>query len=208
MIYDITRTITPTTHPWPGDTPYSLQAVMEIAQGASVNLLTMTTTCHIGTHADAYFHYEAAGAHPAQMPLDAYIGRARVVTVTRRDGALTLADFAHVDLMGGERLLVHSHVSDLADDQWPATIPYLSVELIAHLAGLGYKLIGLDAPSVDHYESRDLPCHHALYHHGMVNLEHLQLRTVPDGDYELIALPLKLDGACGSPVRAILRPLS
>lgn len=207
MIYDITRTVSVNMQPWPGDTPYSVRAVMTLDEGASVNLMTMTTTCHIGTHADAYFHYIADGNHPATMPLAAYLGQARVVTVSRQSGALTVADFAHVDLSDGERLLIHSHVSDVPDDQWAQSIPYLSVDLIAHLAQLDYKLIGLDSPSVDAYDSRDLPCHHALHRYGMVNLEHLNLRAVPDGDYELIALPLKLDGACGSPVRAILRTL-
>jgi len=208
MIYDITRTVSASTHPWEGDTPYSLKPVLTKADGSSVNLMTMTTTCHIGTHADAYYHYADDGASPKDMPLENYIGKARVVTIDKHDGALTLEDFAHVDLVGGERLLVHSHVSDLADSAWPKTIPYLSVELIEHLASLDYKLIGLDAPSVDAFDSKDLPCHHAIRAHGMVNLEHVLLRDVPDGDYELIALPLKLDGACGSPVRAILRPLS
>lgn len=208
MLYDITRTIAPTTHPWPGDTPYSVQAVMRIRDGASVNLMTMTTTCHVGTHADAYYHYADDGDHPATMPLTHYLGRARLIEVAKRDGPLFPQDVAHVDLVGGERLLVRSHVSDLPDDAWPETIPYLSVELIAHLAALDYKLIGLDSPSVDAFDSKTLPCHHALRAHGLVNLEHLQLRGVPPGDYDLIALPLKLDLACGSPVRAVLRDLA
>jgi arylformamidase len=206
-LYDITRTVAPQTHPWPGDTPYSARPVMQIADGASVNLLTLTMSAHIGTHADAYYHYADDGAHPATMPLSHYIGRARVVTVARDAGALTLADVAHVDLAGGERLLVHSPISDLDDEQWPEQIPYLSVDLIAHLAALEYKLIGLDSPSVDPFDSKILAAHHALRRHGMVNLESLNLSGVPDGDYELIALPLKLDVACGSPVRAILRTL-
>jgi arylformamidase len=181
--------------------------VLRIADGAAVNLYTLTTTAHIGTHADAYYHYEDDGDHPATMPLQAYIGRARVVTVAKRDGALLPDDFGHVPLEGGERLLIHSYVSDLDDSEWPQTIPYLSVELIELLAGLGYQLIGLDSPSVDAFDSKDLPCHHALRRHGLVNLEHLMLRDVPDGDYELIALPLKLDLVCGSPVRAVLRDL-
>lgn len=207
MLYDITRTISTQTHPWPGDSPYSVETVMRRSDGASVNLLTLTMSAHIGSHADAYYHYADEGAHPATMPLSHYIGRARLVTVNKRDGALLPEDFAHVDLAGGERLLIHSHVSDLNDDQWPETIPYLSIELIAHLAALEYVLIGLDAPSVDAFDSKDLPCHHALRQYGMVNLEHLQLRGVPDGDYELVALPLKLDLACASPVRAVLRTL-
>ncbi len=207
MIYDITRPITPTLHVWPGDTNYNVQSLMKIADGASVNLMTLTLSAHTGTHADAYYHYEAVGAHPMDMPISAYIGRARVVTVTRRDGSLLPADFDHVNMAGAERLLIHSHVSDLPDDQWPDEFPYLSVELIEWLSGLGIVLIGLDSPSVDAFDSKELLCHHALNRYKMVNIETLQLHGVPDGDYELVALPLKLDLACASPVRAILRTL-
>jgi arylformamidase len=207
MLYDITRTITPTTAVWPGDHPYRVQSALQISSGASVNLTTLTLSPHTGTHVDAYFHYEATGAHPAAMPLAAYLGPARVVTVSKADGPLFPADFDHVELRNAERLLIHSPVSDLPDDQWPARFPYLSVELIEHLAGLGIRLIGLDSPSVDAFESKDLPCHHAISRYKMVNIELLRLRDVPDGDYELVALPLKLDLACGSPVRAILRSL-
>jgi arylformamidase len=207
MIYDITRTVHPSLAVWPGDTAYQVQPLLQIEQGKSVNLTTLTLSPHTGTHADAYFHYEQAGDHPVAMPLNAYIGRARVVTVHKADGPLHPTDFAHVDLRGAERLLIHSPVSDLPDNQWPQHFPYLSVELIEWLADLRMVLIGLDSPSVDAFDSQELLCHHALKRHTMVNIETLQLRGVPDGDYELIALPLKLDLACASPVRAILRSL-
>lgn len=208
MLYDITRTIAHDTHVWPGDAPYAVQPVLRRPDGASVNLMTMTLSPHTGTHADAYFHYADDGAHPANMPLDAYLGPARVVTVTKRDGPLLPQDFAHIDLRGGQRLLIHSHISQLPDTDWPQHFPYLSVPLIEHLAALHYRLIGLDSPSVDAFDSQDLPCHHALRRHKMVNIEMLMLRGVPDGDYDLIAPPLKLDAACGSPLRAVLRPLT
>ena len=207
LIYDITRPVTPALQVWPGDTPYSVQPVMRIAEGASVNLVTLNLSAHTGTHADAYYHYEADGAYAKDMPLGHYVGRAKVVSVTRRDGGLLPSDFAHVELTGAERLLIHSHVSDLPDDHWPVEFPYLSVELIEWLHGLGIVLIGLDSPSVDAFTSKELLCHHALNRYKMVNIETLQLRGVPDGDYELVALPLKLDLACASPVRAILRTL-
>jgi arylformamidase len=208
MIYDITRTVAPSTHVWPGDTAFNVAPVMRLADGASVNLTTLTMSAHTGTHADAYFHYEADGAHPINMPLESYLGRARLVTVAKRDGELLPEDFAHVNLEGAERLLIHSWVSDLDDSQWPAEFPYLSLPLIDWLTSLSIRLIGLDSPSVDAFNSTELMCHHALYRYRMVNIETLCLRGVPDGDYELIALPLKLDLACGSPVRAVLRPLS
>ncbi|MFW5692172.1 MAG: cyclase family protein, partial [Chloroflexota bacterium] len=113
-----------------------------------------------------------------------------------------------LDMAGVPRLLIHSYVSELADTAWPDEFPYLSVELIDWLAGQGVVLVGLDSPSVDAFDSTELPCHHAIWRAGMVNLELLSLRDVPDGVYELTALPLKLDQVCGSPVRAILRTLS
>ncbi len=208
MIYDITRTVTPKTAVWPGDSPYSIAHVLRRAEGASVNLTTISLSPHTGSHADAYYHYEDAPTlYPATMPLEAYVGRARVITVTRRDGPLSLDEIGENTLIGAERLLIHSHVSDLPDEQWPAEFPYLSVDLIDASARCGIRLIGLDSPSVDEFSSTELPCHHAIRRNGLVNLELLFLRDVPDGDYDLTALPLKLDGACGSPVRAILRPL-
>ncbi|MBZ0292274.1 MAG: cyclase family protein [Anaerolineae bacterium] len=204
-IYDITRTVSPTISVWPGDAPFSVTPVMQRANGDSVNLTTLTLSAHTGTHIDAYYHYEDELIHPAQMPLDAYMGPARVVSVTRQDGPLSPDDFS--DLTGVERLLIHSHVSDLPDDTWPAHFPYLSVTLIEWLASLGVRLIGLDSPSVDALDSTELPCHHALRRYNMVNIESLCLRNVIDGDYELVALPLKLDKACGSPIRAVLRSL-
>jgi arylformamidase len=206
-IYDITRIISPVTHVWPGDSPFSAVHVLRRSEGASVNLTTLTLSAHTGTHADAYYHYADDGARPATMPLDAYIGPACVVTVEKRQGPLLPEDFRHVSLEGAERLLIHSWVSSLDDDQWPETFPYLSLELVEWLAKLDIRLIGLDSPSVDAFDSQDLPCHHAIYRHRMVNLETLFLRDVPDGDYELFALPLKLDDVCGSPVRAVLRTL-
>lgn len=209
QIYDITRTISPGLAVWPGDTQFQLTHNLRIEEGVPVNLTTLTLSAHTGTHADAYYHYEVNGAHPAQMPLKAYIGPARVIDVGEHTGPLYPQDLSAYDLNGVQRLLIRSHVSDLPDYTWPEVFPYLSVELISWLAAnLGVVMIGLDSPSVDAFDSKDLPCHHALYRNGMGNLETLFLRDVPPGDYELIALPLKFDLACGSPVRAILRTLA
>ncbi len=207
MLYDITRTVSAQTAVFPGDTPYSVEPKWQLSAGAPVNLTTITTTPHVGTHADAYYHYIADGAHPATMPLQPYIGRARVVTVAKRSGELSLADFRAADLEGVERLLIHSWVSDVPDNQWVTDFPYLGVSLIEALAARSVVLIGVDVSSVDHISSSTLPGHHAFHRLGMVNLENLMLRGVPDGDYDLAALPLKLDAACGSPVRAVLRTL-
>lgn len=204
-VFDITRTIRPTLAVWPGDAIYSLTAISSLAAGDSVNLMTLHMSPHTGAHTDAYFHYQQDGVSIADMPLEAYLGPAQVVTTTRSSGPLVPEDFPNVDFGAAPRLLIHSPVSALPDDVWPDAFPYLSPELIAHLAARGVCVIGVDSPSVDAFDSCDLPCHQALYAHRMVNLECLCLHGVPDGMYELIALPLKLDGACASPVRAVLR---
>lgn len=206
-LYDISRTITPTLAVWPGDTPFSFEHVLRKQDGESVNLTTLTLSAHTGTHADAPYHIADERVHPADLPLDRYIGPAHVVTLTRQHGGIVPADLDGVDLGGLRRLLIHTWVSDLPDDQWPEEFPYPTVELADWLAARGAVLLGVDSPSMDHADSKDLPCHHRLRQHGIANLETLRLAGVPDGVYELIALPLKLGGVCGSPVRAILRSL-
>jgi len=207
MIYDITRRVTPKTAVWPGDTPFGFDLLTSIAGGGSVNLTTLHMSAHTGTHADAYWHFENDGAHPAEMPLEAYIGPAQVVTLTREDGGITPDDLRDLEIAQATRVLFHTPVSDLPDHVWPTRFPYLTIELIDMLAAQGVRLIGLDSPSVDAFHSKDLTCHHRLRARGIVNLESLQLSGVPDEVYELVALPLKLDGVCGSPVRAILREI-
>ncbi|MBN1678950.1 MAG: cyclase family protein [Anaerolineae bacterium] len=204
-VYDISRTISPTLAVWPGDAPFSFEHALRIRDGSSVNLTTITLSPHSGSHADAYYHFSDGGAHPDQMPLDHYMGPVHVVTSDRRSGGIVPADLAGHDLAGLQRLLIHTWVSDVPDGQWPENFPYPTPELIDWLAAQGAVLLGLDCPSVDRFDSADLPGHHRLREHGMVNLESLCLAGVPDGVYELVALPLKLAGVCGSPVRAILR---
>lgn len=206
-LYDISRTIAPSLAVWPGDAPFRYTHALRTADGASVNLTTLTLSPHSGSHADAWYHVAEDGAHPAAMPLEKYIGSAHVVTIARRTGGIVPADLGDRDWTGLERLLIHSWVSDLPDEDWPEDFPYPTVELVDWLAERGAVLLGLDSPSVDRFDSQALPCHHRLREHGMVSLEALCLAGVPDGVYELVALPLKLDGVCGSPVRAVLRAM-
>ncbi len=208
LIYDITPVVTPALAVWPGDHPYTAELVVGLGPQTSINLMTLTLSPHTGAHADAPFHYEADGPYPAALALDPYIGRARLVTVTRTSGPLTVDDLPPGALDGAERLLIHSVASlSTRAGLWPPEFPYPGVALIEQAAAKGIVLIGLDSPSVDAQDSKTLDGHHALYRHGLRNLEYLCFEGVPDGDYELIALPLKLSPACASPVRAILRPL-
>ncbi|MCB0166352.1 MAG: cyclase family protein [Anaerolineae bacterium] len=205
MIYDVTRPITPNLAVWPGDTPFDKQFAMRMADGDSVNVTTLTMSSHMGTHVDAPYHFVDDDTHLEQVSLEPFIGPATVITVTKAAGPLTPADFPGLDWSQVERLLVHSTASHKPLDKFAEDYVYPSPELADWLAGHGVILFGTDAPSVDDMNSKALPGHHALRRHKIDILEGLLLDGVPDGLYELIALPLKIVGGDGSPVRAILR---
>lgn len=206
-LVDITRTLVAGTAVWPGDTPFRLQRNLQLAQGDSVNLTSLTLSAHTGTHVDAPYHFMEAGATVDAMPLSAYWGPAQVVTVSRAGGPLLPGDFATYDLTLAPRLLVHSPAGDLDQSHFPQKFVYPSPALAEHLAQAGVILFGSDAPSMDPEDSKSLEGHHALQAHGIAILEWLDLRQAPDGLYELVALPLKIAGGDGSPVRAALRRL-
>lgn len=205
MLYDITRCVTPNIAVWPGDTPFAQRWVSRMEQGASCNVSAMTLSPHTGTHADAPLHYNTAGLPLAELPLETFIGPALVVALDVR-GEIRREDLEPIDLGGVSRLLIKTHASSRADDEWRDEFPYFSVPAVAWLAEQGVRLIGTDAPSVDFQTSKTLDAHHALDAANIYILENLQLGAVSPGLYELIAPPLKvmLDG---SPIRALLRTL-
>lgn len=206
-LIDITRTLVAGVAVWPGDTPYELQPNLQLTQGHSVNLTTLRLSAHTGTHIDAPYHFTKTGATVEALPLHLYWGPAQVVTVSKTGGPLYPDDFAAYDLSLAPRLLVHSPAGDLDQTLFPQKFIYPAPELAQHLAQAGINLFGSDAPSMDAEDSKTLEGHHALHAHGISILEWLDLRNAPDGLYELVALPLKIAGGDGSPVRAALRTI-
>lgn len=205
MLYDLSPTIRPEIPVWPGDTPFQTRLTWSIADGASVNLSAITTTPHLGSHADAPFHTEARGEGIADLPLDRYLGPCQVVKVP----PMPLIEPRHVDgidLANPGRILFKTE--SVRDRRaFPERFTALSPELAALLAEKGALLVGMDTPSVDPFDSKTLDAHHALFRGGVLILEGLVLDGVPEGTYELIALPLKMAGLDASPVRAVLRTL-
>jgi arylformamidase len=177
-LYDISRPLAPGAWTWPGDTPFDCALAWRIAEGASVNVGRVTMSCHCGTHIDAPFHFAESGAKSDAIPLDACIGPCEVLPIERLGDA------------SAERVLVK------ANGRAPR---------LADLEALGaLKLFGTDFHSVDPLDSKTLNTHQYLWRLGTVILEELDLSLVPDGRYELIALPLKLVGLDAAPVRAVL----
>jgi arylformamidase len=202
-IYDVTLPVSTALPGWPGDAPYQFNWTCTTAGGASVNVGQVSCSIHTGTHVDAPYHFDDRGTTAERLALNAYLGPARLVDVAGRQ-VIRRADLSRVDLKQTPRLLLRT-ASWKDHSQFPTSIPVLDEDATNWLAEQGVILLGLDVPSVDILDSKTLPIHHALARHGIAILESLDLSGVPEGIYELIALPLKLVGADGSPVRAVLR---
>lgn len=208
-VYDVSEPVSPATAVFPGDTPFSQEWVARMEDGASCNVSTIRMSVHCGTHTDSPLHFDTQGLGMADVPLDAYLGRCRVVDVRGvGDPPLIPATALPPQLLDGvERILFRTHDRHdptTFDPKFTAVGPAAA----ARLVDAGIKLVGIDTPSIDHATSEDLAGHQVLYQGGIAILENLDLSGVPAGDYELIALPLKLVGCDSSPVRAILRELS
>jgi len=204
-IIDISRLISEETAVFPGDTPFSRNWVMAIADGCSCNTSTITLSAHTGAHADAPSHYVDGAATIDEVPLDQYVGRCRVIHARHPD-AIRLDDIEGMDLAREERLLFRTPRAP-ADDTWQDDFTYLSVEVAERAAREGLRLIGIDTPSVDPSDSKTLDAHKALFSGGVSLLESIDLSAVDEGVYELIALPLRIARGDSSPVRAVLRSL-
>ena len=206
MIYDISPPISEALRVWPGDTPPSREVLMDMRAGGNLTLSTLRATAHLGAHADAPSHYGALAPSIEARPLDLYLGPCQVVrTRVERHRRILPEDL--VVPRGAERLLLATGTYPdprRFDEDFAACSP----ELIDRLHEGGVRLVGIDTPSIDLFESKDLPAHAACLRHDMAILEGLVLDGVPEGVYELIALPLPLVGFDASPVRAILRTLT
>ncbi len=203
MIYDISPHIAADLAVWPGDTPPSREVLLDLARGASVTLSTLRATVHLGAHADAPSHYGAGAPDIASRSLERYLGPCEVMRVIGARGrCITPAMLPRAPSQPRVLLATGSFPdSTVFNEDFAALAP----ELVDQLHGAGVALVGIDTPSVDPFSSRELPAHHRFLVHDMAILEGLVLEGVPEGRYELIALPLKLDGFDASPVRAVLR---
>lgn len=194
------------TPEWPGDQPFSCGWTMTIAGGGSVNLSAITTSPHVGTHADAPLHVRDGWPASHQLPLTPFAGRAVVCSVEPSIDTVEMRDLASLPHRGRvERLLLRTQCS-IATGSFPDRWPVLSVEAVRMLLDRGLVLLGVDTPSVDARHSKTLEVHQALFGGGAFNLENLDLRSVEDGEYELVAYPVLLEGVDAAPVRAVLRP--
>jgi arylformamidase len=211
-LIDISPKITPDIAVWPGDSPVSREVLCHLDDGATVTLSTLRTTVHLGAHADGANHYGAGAGCIDTMPLERYIGPCHVVRarVERRPGGTRVA-VADLDTppsaIHHPRVLIYTGTfPDFT--AWNSDFAGLEPALVDALADRGVTLVGVDTPSVDVQESKDLAAHKRFEARDVSILEGLRLEHVASGTYELIALPLSLVGFDASPVRAVLRSLT
>ena len=205
------RDISPPVHAgapvFPGDTPFASRWVARISPGCPVNVGAMTLTPHVGAHADAPLHYDDDGAAIGDVALEPYLGRCRVIHAIDAGPLVQPRHLMHALFGLPPRVLVRTYARAPVD-RWDPALAAFAPQTIEQLADRGVMLVGIDTASIDPADSRSLDSHQVVRRRGLRVLENLVLDDVAEGDYELIALPLKLMGMDASPVRAVLRELA
>jgi len=204
-IYDITPPVSTQLKVFPGDTPASREVLMDMATGDHVTLSTLRATVHLGAHVDAPSHYGVGEPTIDRQPLELYLGECQVMHLDIARGALIASSDFHAQIES-ERLLLRTGTFP-NPNEWNEDFAAFEPETVDWLSDEGVRLIGLDTPSVDPSTAKVLEAHHRFLANDMAILEGIVLEDVPEGMYELIALPLKLVGFDASPVRAVLRTL-
>jgi arylformamidase len=203
MIYDMSPPLNALLRVWPGDEPLSRELRCDLHRGDNITLSTLRATVHLGAHADAPSHYGMDAPTIDERALDYYLGPCQVVRVPVPRRTRIAPSMLSVVIRAPRVLLATGTYPN--PEQFNDDFAALAPELVEHLHRQGVRLIGIDTPSVDLFDSKDLPSHRQFLKHDMAILEGLVLTDVPEGVYELIALPLKLVDFDASPVRAILR---
>jgi arylformamidase len=204
-LIDISRPLHKGVPNWPGDTAFNYEVSWSKEQSGSVNVGKVTMSIHTGTHIDAPFHFDNDGKRVKDLDINLYVGEALVIDMTEKE-SIGAAELKDIKFHGVARVLFRTNSWE-DENVFPTNITYLREDIGPFLADNGVKLIGVDVPSVDPLNSKALSAHHGLHKHGIHILEGIKLDHVQPGNYELMALPLALADADGSPVRAVLKPI-
>ena len=205
-LWDISPPVHAGSPVFPGDTVYSQRWSARIAADCPVNVSAITLSPHVGAHADAPLHYDEAGAAIGALDLAPFLGVCRVIHAIACGPLIRTHHLQHALAGLPPRVLVRTYAQAPLSTFDDALAAY-AAETIEHLADCGVVLVGIDTASIDPADSKTLASHQVIRRRGLRVLENLWLDAVPEGDYELIALPLKLTTADASPVRAVLREL-
>ena len=205
---DISLTIHPGMPYWPDNPAVEIEPSQCLAHGDVCNVSKLTIGTHTGTHVDGINHFIKGGMGVDKMPLDATIGKARVIEI-KDPKQITVAEIEPYDIQEGERILFKTQNSDraLKSEQFVEDFVHISTDAANYLAEKKVRTVGVDYLSVGGYQGHVVEVHHALLGSGIWAIEGLNLSQIEPGDYELICLPIKLKDGDGGLARAILKPL-
>ena len=209
-VHDVSLRISTELPTWPGDPGVSITLTNSMARGDAANVTRLDLGVHTGTHIDAPLHFEPGGTGVDEISLDILIGPCRVFDVTTLPEKIDRSDLEPLELTQVTRVLFKTRNSEWwrqGERQFQKSFVYLTAEAASYLVQHGVKLVGIDYLSIERFASSDHPTHHALLRHGVVIIEGLDLSGIVAGDYELIALPIKLKDGDGAPTRVVLREL-
>jgi len=204
-IWDLSQKLRADLPVWPGDTAFEQARIWQMGDGSPVNVSAITLSTHSGAHADAPLHYAVGAPDIASVDLSPYIGECLVIDARGVGREIGIGDLPH--LGSADRVLFRTFES-FPHRNWVEDTTAIAPETIDWLAAQGVKLVGIDGPSIDPQDSKDMLAHNAVLAHDIRVLEGLVLDDVEEGRYELVALPLPIAGGDASPVRAILRELT
>ncbi|BDI59610.1 arylformamidase [Qipengyuania nanhaisediminis] len=204
-IWDISQRLRPGLPVWPDDTAFRQERTWQMEDASPVNVSALTLSTHSGAHADAPLHYATDGADIASVDIAPYLGECLVIDARGVGPLIEVADLPH--LQSADRVLFRTF-ERFPHSDWESETTAIAAATIEWLAVQGVKLVGIDGPSIDPQSSKTMDAHKAVHRHDLRVLEGLVLDDVPEGRYELIALPLPIVGGDASPVRAVLRALA
>jgi arylformamidase len=203
-IHDVTLPLFPGMTVFPGDPAFMLEKTGSLDRGDGFNLSKITLGSHCGTHVDAPNHFFPEGLTVENLPLETFIGAAKVVEIGARD-RIRPEDLQRADIQAGDRILLKTVNSRLfQENNFRQDYVHLSPDSAWYLRNKKIRLIGIDYFSIDGLGEDEGPCHRILLGAGIIIMEGLNLVDIKEGRYDLIALPLRLAGCDGSPVRAVL----
>jgi arylformamidase len=204
-IYDISVPIRTGGLVYPGNPEIDITLQQAVAKGAGANVSTIRFGSHTGTHADSSRHFFDDGQPVDQIPLDRLIGPALLVSFPDEIRAIGAADLKAHDLRGRKRVLLRTRNSALLSaKKFVPDYTYLAPDGAEYLVELGVELVGVDYLSIEQFHSGHHRTHRTLLTKSVVILEGLDLSAPPPGEYQLICLPLRIEGCDGAPARAVL----
>lgn len=205
LIFDITMNLSSDFPGWSGDAPGRIERTSSISRGDLYNSSSIRSSLHWGTHIDAPFHLNEDKWTVDQIPLDILMGEVQVLEIpeVKKINAQILERYS---IKSQTRVLIKTRNSEFWKESFTFREDFsaLTEDAAKYIVKLGIKLVGIDYFSLDLYDAVDLPVHRILYQHNIVGIELLDLRQVKGGYYDLICLPIKIEGGDGAPARVVL----